>query len=120
VRIYLDEDSAAALLVSLLRRAGHDVEVPADVGLAGQNDPVHLTRAVQEDRVLLSHNYDHFKELHDLIVTTRGHHPGILTVRRDNDPKRDLSAKDIVRAIGKLIASGVPIKDNLHVLNHWR
>jgi hypothetical protein len=27
---------------------------------------------------------------------------------------------NIVRAIGKLEASGLPIANELHVLNHWR
>jgi hypothetical protein len=27
---------------------------------------------------------------------------------------------DIVRAISKLLASGVPIANELYVLNHWR
>jgi hypothetical protein len=26
----------------LLAQAGHDVQVPADVGLSGDDDPVHL------------------------------------------------------------------------------
>jgi hypothetical protein len=29
MRLYLDDDSAAALLARLLRQAGHDVRVPA-------------------------------------------------------------------------------------------
>jgi hypothetical protein len=28
--------------------------------------------------------------------------------------------RDIVRAIGNLEAAGVPIENELHVLNHWR
>jgi hypothetical protein len=120
VRIYLDEDSASALLTALLRRAGHDVQGPGDVGLLGQEDAVQLTRAIRDDRICLTHNAEHFDQLHELILVAGGHHPGILTVRKDNDPKRDLQAKDIVRAVGKLVASGVPIRDNLHLLNHWR
>ncbi len=46
--------------------------------------------------------------------------PGVLVVRRDNNPKRDLNARGIVRAIAKLLAAGVPITDQFIVLNHWR
>jgi hypothetical protein len=120
VRLYLDDDSAAALLVALLRQAGHDVQVPADVGMDGKEDPVHLTHAVREDRVFLSHNYRDFQNLHNLILAVQGHHPGILVVRKDNDPRRDLSPRGIVRAVGNLLASGVPIPDGYHVLNHYR
>jgi predicted nuclease of predicted toxin-antitoxin system len=120
MRLYLDDDSVAAILVAMLGRAGHDVQIPSDVGLGGENDPVHLTHAVLDDRVLLSHNYRDFDELHDLVMAVHGHYPGILSVRKDNNPKKDLSAHGIVRAIAKLIASGTPIADACHVLNHWR
>jgi predicted nuclease of predicted toxin-antitoxin system len=68
MKIYLDDDSIAALLVQALRQAGHDVRTPAEVGLAGANDPVHFQQAHREGRTLLSRNYDDFKELHDLVV----------------------------------------------------
>jgi hypothetical protein len=120
MRLYLDDDSVEALLVTLLRRAGHDVQVPADVGRAGDDDPVHLTHAVREDRALLSHNYRDFQNLHNLLLTAQGHHPGILVVRKDNNPQRDLSPAGIVRAIARLLASGTPVADTYHILNHWR
>jgi len=120
MKLYLDDDSAAALLVALLRQAGHDVQIPADVGMDGEDDPIHLSHAVREGRALLSHNYRDFKNLHNLVLTVAGHHPGILVVRKDNNPKRDLTAQGIVRAIARLVASGLPIADDYHVLNHWR
>jgi predicted nuclease of predicted toxin-antitoxin system len=120
MRLYLDDDSAGAMLAALLRRAGHDVQTPADAGIAGEDDPVHLTYAVLQDRVLLSHNYRDFKQLHDLVVAVQGHHPGILVVRKDNDPKKDLPLPGIVRALAKLLTSGMPVPDTCHILNHWR
>ena len=119
MRLYLDDDSIAALLVALLRRAGHDVQIPADAGTSRADDPVHLTYAVVQDRVFLSHNHRDFEQLHDLIRAVQGHHPGILVVRKDNNPKRDLSVPGIVRAIANLLAAGVPIADTYQVLNHW-
>jgi hypothetical protein len=53
MRLYLDDDSASALLARLLRGAGHDVETPKDAGLSGEDDSVHFTHAVQAARVLL-------------------------------------------------------------------
>ncbi len=58
--LYLDDDSVAVVLVALLRRAGHDVQTPADAGIAGEDDPVHLTHAVLQDRDLLSHKLPRF------------------------------------------------------------
>lgn len=76
--------------------------------------------AIRTGRALLTHNYDDFKLLHDLVVLAGGHHPGILVVRRDNDPTRDMSPSAIVRAIQNMIGSGVDIPNSLHILNHWR
>ncbi len=120
MRLYLDDDSAAALLVRLLRQAGHDVQVPVDAGLAGEDDAVHLTYAVKDDRGLLTGNHRDFRNLHNLLMQAQGHHPGILVVRRDNDPKRDLPPSGIVRAIRNLLAASVPMRDNYVILNHWR
>jgi predicted nuclease of predicted toxin-antitoxin system len=120
MRLYLDDDSAWPLLARLLRNAGHDVALPADVGMRGQDDPVQLAWAVEQDRVLLTHNHDDFRNLHNLIMKVGGHYPGMLIVRRDNDPKRDLSPRGIVRAIGNLLAAGVSMADSFYILNHWR
>jgi hypothetical protein len=120
MRLYLDDDSASALLARLLRAAGHDVELPHESGLAGDDDPVHLGHAAQTSRVLLTHNHKDFDKLHELILIVGGHYPGILAVRKDNDPKRDLKEQGIVRALTRLLAAGLPFVDNLHILNHWR
>jgi predicted nuclease of predicted toxin-antitoxin system len=120
MRLYLDDDAASGLLASLLRKAGHDVQVPSDRGLASAPDPVHLTGAIAEDRVCLTKNHDDFWILHNLIKQARGHHPGIFVVRQDNDPSRDMTAKAIVSAVRKLEGAGVPIVDEFIVLNHWR
>jgi predicted nuclease of predicted toxin-antitoxin system len=116
MRLYLDEDSAASVLVAMLRRGGHDVEV----GQVGDRDPEVLRRAIMRGRVLLSHNHDDFRDLHDLLVAAMGHHPGILVVRKDNDPSRDLSIRGITLAIEKLEQSGLQINDEFHILNQWR
>jgi hypothetical protein len=120
MRLYLDEDIAGALLVQLLRAAGHDVETPADVGLGGQTDPVQLTHAISVSRVFLTRNYRDFELLHLLVLEAKGHHPGILVVRRDNDPQRNMSPRDIVRAIRNLETAGIPTADEYIVLNAWQ
>lgn len=120
MRLYLDDNAADPLLAKLLRNAGHDVQLPGEVGMSGEVDRVHFSHAIQEDRVLLTLNYRDFEYLHLLIMHAQGHHPGVLVVRRDNDPKRDLTHGGIVRAIRNLLASGAPVRDNYIVLNHWR
>ena len=120
MRLYLDDDLASALLAKLLRNAGHDVQVPSNVGMMGAADPVHLTHCIADGRICLTKNHVDFWILHNLIKQAHGDHPGIFVVRQDNDPSRDLSPKGIVNAIRKLEAAGVPIQNEFVVLNHWR
>jgi predicted nuclease of predicted toxin-antitoxin system len=120
MNLYLDDDMKNPLLAQYLRQAGHDVQMPADAGLDSAEDPEHLTYTIKVDRVLLTGNHGDFEMLHNLIGQARGHHPGILVVRRDNDPSRDLTLKGIVRALTKLVAAGIPVADQCVVLNHWR
>ena len=116
----LGSDSVHRILISLLRRDGHSVRIPADFGLAGRKDAVHFRKAILEHAVLVSHNYEDFEALHELLLTGQGHHPGILLVRKDNDPTRDMKPPDIARAIRNLSAAGVPTADECVILNHWR
>src|SRR5579862_1515744 len=83
MRLYLDDDIASALLTQLLRNAGHDVAIPADAGLSGYADPIHLTWAIRDNRSLLSKNYKDFEPLHLLIQQAQGRHAGILVARQD-------------------------------------
>src|SRR5437016_1233847 len=109
MNLYLDDDSAKASLVSVLRRVGHQVTIPANVGLSGISDPRHLMHAVQQCFVLLTKNHDDFEDLHLLVNATGGKHPGLLVVRSDNDPTRDMKDRDIARAIANLERASVPI-----------
>jgi hypothetical protein len=120
MNLYLDDDSVDTVLIRLLRHAGHDVQTPADVGTSGEDDSVHLAQAIRDDRLLLSHNHRDFRNLHNLVMQAQGHHPGILIARKDNDPTRDLKPPGIVRAVRNLEQAGVGLRDEYHILNHWR
>ena len=120
MRIYLDDNIASPLLRKLLNKAGHDVQLPSDVGMAGKLDALHLAHSIADDRVCLTSDHDDYVALQFLIKEAQGHHPGILVVRYDNDPTRDLTPKGIVGAIRKLEAGGVPMPNEYVILNHWR
>src|SRR5688500_5756446 len=115
MRLYIDEDSVETVLLKLLRQAGHDVTTAFDARLAGESDAVQFTRAIRENRVLITHNHDDFEELHVLVVESSGLHPGVLVIRKDNDPSRDMSSRGIANAIGKLVASGAPVENQFLV-----
>lgn len=99
MRLYLDDDLAQPLLARLLQNDNHDVRLPSDLGIGGAHDAVHFKRAVDEHRAIVTGNYKDFEFLHELVSGTGGHHFGVLRVRRDNDPRRDLSPRGIARAI---------------------
>jgi len=120
MNLYLDDDIAKGALASRLCRAGHQVVLPSNAGTSGASDPRHLLCAVQQNLVLITKNHDDYEDLHFLVQGTHGLHSGILAVRADNDPSRDMKDQDIARAIAKLERVGVPIANELHILNHWR
>jgi len=120
MRLYLDDDCVGKVLVQRLRKSGHDVLVPAEVAAAGHHDAVHLRHAIEDTRVCLTRNYDDFKYLHDLVRSAQGHHLGILVIRKDSNPKHNLTVPGIVRAIARLETARVPIADEYIILNHWR
>jgi hypothetical protein len=72
MKLYLDDDSVERLLVQLLRKSGHDVEVPADASLGGKSDAIHLRYAVRSGRACLTRNHHDFEDLHELIMQTQG------------------------------------------------
>ena len=81
--------------------------------MRGRDDAVHLTYAIQQGRVCVTKNYGDFENLHNLVRAAQGHHPGILVVRQDNDPTRDLTARGIARAIRNLIEAGAAVERRL-------
>jgi hypothetical protein len=118
--IYLDDCADSDTLAVCLRQAGHRVVTPRDAGNVGIDDPDHLAYAAQQGHVLLTHNCGDFQDLHDDWQAQGQTHAGIFLVYRDNDVRRDPTPRDLVRAIARLLASGLSIANECHVLNHWR
>ena len=79
-----------------------------------------LIWAIAQALPVLTRDSKDFQDLHDLIMAAGGHHPGMLVVRFDNDPRHNLTDRGIGSAINKLESSGIPIPDRIHVLNQWR
>jgi predicted nuclease of predicted toxin-antitoxin system len=120
MNLYLDDNLADRSLETLLVKAGHMVVRSHHVGLLGATDPRHLAHAIRAGLVTLTSDWKDFEDLHQLVLAARGSHSGIVTVRFDNDPTRDLKPKQIVKALGKLERAGTPVVNDLIVLNHWR
>lgn len=120
MNLYLDDDSLHGVLFRELKSAGHDVVRSSDVGLEGESDPVHLARAIQEQRTLYTGNRSDFSEPHSLVLVSQGHHFGIIAVSRENNPRRDLTTRGIINARRKLEAANIDLQDELIDLNVWR
>ncbi len=120
MRVLIDENMSSRRLAVRLQSAGHDVVLATDVGLVSVSDARVLAWAAAQGRPVLTRDHEDFADLHDLVVAVGGHHPGILVVRFDNDPRHNLTERAIATALGNLESSGSIIADGIHVLNHWR
>ena len=119
LNLYLDDCANSDLLAELLTHAGHRVVRPADVGLTGEDDDVHLSHAVQHGLIVVTKDPDDFHELHPL----NPNHHGIFGIYQDNDLGKDMSHADVVRAIANIEAAslhGYPIAQEFHNLNLWQ
>jgi predicted nuclease of predicted toxin-antitoxin system len=120
MRFLIDENLSSPRLASRLRAQGHDPVLASDVGLVSVTDARVLIFSIAQALPVLTRDSEDFEDLHDLVVTAAGHHAGILIVRFDNDPRHNLTDRGVATAISKLEASGVPVRDRIHVLNQWR
>jgi len=118
--IYLDDSQDNDLLITLLRQAGHTVVSPREVTLKGSDDLDHLEYAAQNGYALLTADVRDFETLHERWQQQGRQHAGILLVYYEGNVGKDGTAADIVEAIRKLLAAGVPIANQVHRLNHWR
>lgn len=120
--VYLDESAFAYDIAAALEAHGYRVITPRDVGLLGAPDEEHLEYASTAGIPLLTRDSRDFGHLHMLSGSTAAapRHSGILAVYEDNDPAKDMSPREIARAIANLLAAAVPIAGEFHVLNRWR
>jgi predicted nuclease of predicted toxin-antitoxin system len=116
LNIYLDDCAFAKTLVQFLQAAGHRVVTPLEAGTSGKADEEHFQFAVSQGLVLLTKNPDDFAQLHEASPK----HAGILVIYQDNDPDRDMTYAEIVRAISNLESAGITLTNSFQVLNAWR
>ena len=96
------------------------VVVPAGMYLSGAPDTRHFIHAMRQSLVLVTRNHDDFLDLHEVVQTAHGTPPGLLIIRFANDPTRDMTPRRIVTAISRLESAGVPLENQVYILNHWR
>jgi predicted nuclease of predicted toxin-antitoxin system len=131
LRLLIDEDSQAKPLVSLLRKSGHDVETANEAGLSGKEDFLVLDYARVKNRILLTQNCDDFEgegcavarripnHLVEALHRANSKHPGIFAVYQNNDRSKDMSRKELVKAIANLEVTGITLANQFISLNQW-
>jgi len=118
--LYLDDCADDDTLAALLRQAGHQVSTPRIAGTTGLSDREHLDYAVRCGYTLLTKDPDDFLDLHHQWQGSNRPHSGILLIYEDKDVRKNMSRTQIVSAIDHLVASSVPIANQVHSLNRWR
>jgi predicted nuclease of predicted toxin-antitoxin system len=103
VKIKLDENMLQAL-VHLLCSAGHDVSTVAEEDLSGEEDPLILEWATEEDRLLITFDVG----FGDVRAYPMGSHAGVVVVFRLSDQRWAVLKSPVER----LRASG--LIDRLH------
>jgi hypothetical protein len=120
MQIYLDDCADDDDLVAFLSQAGHSVYNPRTERTRGVSDLRHLEYASARGYSLLTQNPSDFQKLHDAWQAQGRRHSGLLLIYQDNVRGKDMEPGDILQALERLLASGVPIANEVHILNHWR
>lgn len=115
LRLLVDEDTQAHLLVEMLRADGHNVLTVSEADLIAKSDQTVLNFARSQQRGLLTRNCDDFLALHE----ADPNHSGILAVYQDAAPKKAMNYTAIVRAIANLESTGLLVAGQFIVLNQY-
>lgn len=115
LKLLLDEDSQAKYLVNLLQASRHEILTVNQAALAGQPDLAVLSYAKEHAYVLLTRNCGDFHELH----LDGPLHSGILAIYQSADESKNMSYKDITRAIANLEKSALSLENQFFILNQW-
>jgi len=118
--LYLDDCADDDTLAALLRQVGHQVHTPRVTGTSGVADDEHLGYAARQGYTLLTKDPDDFIELHTHWQAVNRTHSGILLLYEEKEVSKNLSRAQIVMAIDNLVASGLPLTNEIHTLNHLR
>ena len=106
---------------TVLVDADPQANMTSGVGLRGQSAPggtIYNVLTAADGGALK--NPDDFILLHADWQAQGRSHSGILLVYKDNIKGKDMSPQEVARAIGNLMASGLPIDNEIHTLNQWR
>lgn len=117
---YLDDALDHDLLIRVATARGHRLISPRSINPSGKHDALHFLNAVSNKMPIITRDADDFEALHDFALGIGGHHFGLITVPDETQQRKNMAAKEIARALTNLESAGVPLADQLVVLNHYR
>ncbi len=117
MKLLVDEDTKANILLARLRQAGHDIVSTQDLGKDSASDPDIFELAKSLGRVMLTKNVEDYFDLH--IKHMESGHSGVLVIYESNEPGKDMSYKDIAQAIANIEASRINLANDFQSLNVW-
>jgi hypothetical protein len=110
IRLYIDEDAMAGILVKGLRARGADVATVFEEQMTGRSDEEQLEYASERNRTLYTFNVGDFCRLHKEYQSQGKSHAGIIVVYR-----KRYAAGEQIRRLSDLIhtVSAEEMNDNL-------
>lgn len=117
---YLDDDLDGDRLIKQAAAHSHRLLSPRSIGTAGIHDALHFLRATREQVPILTRNASDFDALHKFAIGIDGQHEGLIIVYNEEHRAKNMDAGQIVRALSRLEAMNVPLRNQLVALNHYR
>ncbi len=77
----MDED-VASVYVAVLEKEGFATITTVQTGKSGKSDAVQLTYCIEKGSILITHNLADFSDLSSLVLTSGGHHCGIIGIHQ--------------------------------------
>ena len=116
IRLYVDEDSCDADLMSALRLRGVDVVGPAESGMRGQSDDEQLKWAGEHRRVLYSSNRRDSYKIHSEVIRKGESHAGIILGQQQR-----YSVGEQMRRLLRLVntVSAEEMRNRVEFLSAW-
>lgn len=99
IRLLIDEDAMDHRFVGALKARGIDVTTAGELSTTGFSDEEQLIIATQQQRVFYTFNVGDFCQLHNLYITEKRTHSGIII------SSQDYSIGEQMRRVLKLMAT---------------
>ena len=95
---YLDEHIPPVYAMELEKR-GFAVLLATQSDRREKSDEDQLTYAIEKQAVVITHNLDDFGRLAKLVITSGGHHPGIIGISELNRHRQPRRIGEVIRKL---------------------